>query len=100
MHGEATTFGSMYLTTIPRRDTWRGCSKRTPLSGTHQTNIVEEKVICYQLELGKELADVSTECSSRHQGEILKLVTDNLLFIYAETTEYIVQYITCNSLTD
>ena len=31
--------------------------------------INEEKVICYQLELGKYLADVLTECSSRHQGE-------------------------------
>ena len=53
VHGEATTFGSMYLTTIPRRDTWRACSKRTALSGTQQTNIVEEKVTSYQLELGK-----------------------------------------------
>ena len=34
VHGEATTFGSMYLTTTPRRDTWRACSKRTALSGT------------------------------------------------------------------
>ena len=28
---------------------------------------MKRKVICYQLELGKELADVSTECSSCHQ---------------------------------
>ena len=28
----------------------------------------EEKVICYQLELGKYLADISTQCSIRHQG--------------------------------
>ena len=53
VHGEATTFGSMYLTTIPRRDTWRACSKRTALSATQHANIVEEKVICYQLELRK-----------------------------------------------
>ena len=44
VHGEATTFGSMYLTTTPRRDTWRAYSKRTALSGTQQANIVEEKV--------------------------------------------------------
>ena len=30
--------------------------------------INEEKVICYQLELGKNFANVSTECSSHHQG--------------------------------
>ena len=29
----------------------------------------EEKVICYQLELGKLLADVLTEYSSCHQGK-------------------------------
>ena len=71
---------------------------------------IEEKVICYQLELRKQLAGVSTEFSSRHQGTFalaveshqhtftpmttgafsrnigkllskLKLVTDNLLFM-------------------
>ena len=34
-----------------------------------QDNINREKVICYQLEFGNNFADVSTECSSRHQGE-------------------------------
>ena len=34
VHGGATTFGSIYLTTMPRRDTWKACSKRTALSGT------------------------------------------------------------------
>ena len=29
----------------------------------------EEIVIWYQLEVGKKLADVLTECSSHHQGE-------------------------------
>ena len=29
----------------------------------------EDKVICYQLELGKQLADILTECSSHHQGK-------------------------------
>ena len=28
--------------------------------------INEEKVVCYQLELGKNLADISSECSSHH----------------------------------
>ena len=44
--------------------------------------------------LSSENNVVSTECSSRHQGESagklfseLELVTDNLLFIYAEATE-------------
>ena len=52
------------------------------------------KVICYQLELWKQLADISTECSSRHRSKSqttgavsqnvgklfskLKLVTDDL----------------------
>ena len=48
------------------------------------------KVICYQIEFGKSFADVSTEYSSRNIGKLfskLKLVTDNLLFIYAEATE-------------
>ena len=40
----------------------------------------EEKVICYQLEFGKELADILTECSSRHQGESEEVRT-NIAFI-------------------
>ena len=64
---------------------------------------MKRKVICHQLELRKQLADVSTECSSRHQCKSeetlmmtgafsqnisklfseLKLVTDNT-FSYAE----------------
>ena len=37
------------------------------------TNVVKQslrKFICYQLELGKQLADILTECSSRHKGEM------------------------------
>ena len=39
------------------------------------TPFLKRKVtcICYQLELGKHLADVSTERSSRHQGEKTKI---------------------------
>ena len=45
----------------------------------YQNNTIQDapflkrKVICYQLELGKQLADVSTERSSRHQGEKTKI---------------------------
>ena len=45
----------------------------------HQNNTIQDtpflkrKVICYQLELGKQLADVSTERSSCHQGEKTKI---------------------------
>ena len=56
----------------------------------------EEKVICYQLELRKYIADILTECSSCNQGEnvtgafISKVVYQaqvgniTLLFTYAE----------------
>jgi len=30
------------------------------------------KVVCYQLEVGKIFADVSTECSSHHQAKLKK----------------------------
>ena len=43
----------------------------------------EEKVICFQLELGKKLADVSTECSSRHQGESDKVWTNIAIYSHA-----------------
>ena len=36
----------------------------------------EEKVICYQLELGKITCDISTECSSCHQGESEEVQTN------------------------
>ena len=45
-------------------------------------NINEEKVICYQLKLGKYLANVLTECSSRHwSGRKWRSVKQTLLFI-------------------
>ena len=66
-----------------------------------QVYIDEEKVISYQLELGKQLADVLTECSSRHHGKNvgklfseLKLVTDNL-FIYAEANREATESLRC-----
>ena len=34
----------------------------------HRIASSEEKVMCYQLDFRKELADVSTECSSHHQA--------------------------------
>ena len=34
----------------------------------------EKKVICYQVELEKQLAIVSTECSSRHPGKRVVIV--------------------------
>ena len=37
--------------------------------------IDREEVICYQLEFGKELADISTECSSFHQGKVKEVQT-------------------------
>ena len=43
---------------------------------------LEKKVICYQLELGKQLAKVSTECSSRHQGERVVIVEQLCLWWY------------------
>ena len=30
--------------------------------------VMKSKVMCYQLQLGKYLADILTECSSCHQG--------------------------------
>ena len=50
---------------------------------------VEKRLSVTNLSSENNFADVSTECSSRHQGESersvkqLKLVTDNLLSIYA-----------------
>ena len=38
------------------------------------------KKLCYQLELGKELADVSTECCSRHQGESEEVQTNVAIY--------------------
>ena len=54
---------------------WRNSQKRDlqgedTRNGLSDKNITNEgKVIRFQLELGKQLADVSTECSSRHQGK-------------------------------
>ena len=45
--------------------------------------INEEKVILYQLELGNELADVLTECSSRHQGESEEVRTNSAIYSHA-----------------
>ena len=57
------------------------------------------EVICYKYELRKQLADVLTECSSRHREpgafsrnvskllSDLKLVTDNLLPFMQKPTE-------------
>ena len=42
-----------------------------------------DKVICYQLELGKKLADVLTECSSRHQGKSEELQTNIAIYSHA-----------------
>ena len=41
--------------------------------------------LCYQLELGKELADVSTKCCSRHQSESEEVWT-NVAIHYCEGT--------------
>ena len=41
---------------------------------------IERKVICYQLELRKQLVDISTKCSSHHEGEN-ETVQKTLLFI-------------------
>ena len=43
----------------------------------------EEKVICFKLELRKYLADVSTECSSCHQGESEKVRTNFAIYGHA-----------------
>ena len=40
-------------------------------------------MICYQLELGKKLANVSTECSSRHQGESEEVQTNIAIYSHA-----------------
>jgi len=36
---------------------------------------INKEVICHQLELGKKLANVSTECSCRHHGKSERTVT-------------------------
>ena len=72
---------------------YSACGDNTVLLSAYENHFVtEEKLICYQLELGKQLADVLTECSSHHQdspnvGELFsqpKLLTNNFLFIHAE----------------
>ena len=45
--------------------------------------INEEKVICYQLEFGNYFANVSTECSSRHQGKSEKVLTNAAIYGHA-----------------
>ena len=42
-----------------------------------------DKVICYELERGKKLADVLTECSSRHQGESEEVQTNIAIYSHA-----------------
>ena len=41
------------------------------------------KRLCYQLELGKELADVSTECCSRYRGESEEVRTNVAIYSHA-----------------
>ena len=48
--------GSSYLVYSMRTNRLSACRDR-------------EKAICYQLEFENNFANVSTECSSRHQGE-------------------------------
>ena len=62
------------------------CRKTKYLVPSPGPILVERKVICYQLELGKEFADVSSGAFSQNVGKLfseLNLVTINLSLCYA-----------------
>ena len=62
-----------FVTTVKFPQWWR--NPFISFSGFSVGCCIERKIICYQLELGKQLVNILTECSGRNVG---KLVTDNI----------------------